>query len=299
MTWRNRYHQVTRGTVAVPRPAAPGSREVSSHLFRQGPDAVYCPRPGTPVAPRRGAGAGTAARVTRGLTDEQWTVLEPRARQVMADLRSRWAGRWSMTCGRCATRWLRVKTASSGGLPVDSRRGRRRTRSSSGGTARLPLALVTGCGTAARRQGRAAQPSACIVDHRSSRRTTPSQAPTTTTQARRSPQSQHLASSRAGCSPWSSPRVRRRQGRASSCSSRSTLFSTLQVMSADSGYNGSPAGPVRQAAAAITVEVVRRTSPALLPGPPPPLGHRAHLRLADALPQARRDYERRPTTTKP
>ena len=39
------------------------------------------------------------------------------------------------------------------------------------------------------------------------------------------------------------------------------LFSTLQVMWADSGYDGAPLARYAKAAAAITVEVVRRTAP--------------------------------------
>jgi transposase len=61
-------------------------------------------------------------------------------------------------------------------------------------------------------------------------------------------------------------------------------FSTLRLMWADTGYNGTPLARYAQAAAAITVQVVARTQPALLPGTAPPLGRGAHLRLADALP---------------
>ncbi len=38
-------------------------------------------------------------------------------------------------------------------------------------------------------------------------------------------------------------------------------FSTLQIMWADSGYDGTPLARFAQAAAAITVEVVKRTAP--------------------------------------
>ena len=38
-------------------------------------------------------------------------------------------------------------------------------------------------------------------------------------------------------------------------------FSTLQIMWADSGYDGAPLARYAQAAAAITVEVVKRTAP--------------------------------------
>ncbi|GAB3969123.1 hypothetical protein GCM10029978_039840 [Actinoallomurus acanthiterrae] len=38
-------------------------------------------------------------------------------------------------------------------------------------------------------------------------------------------------------------------------------FSTLRIMWADSGYDGAPLARYARAAAAITVEVVRRTSP--------------------------------------
>ena len=38
------------------------------------------------------------------LSDEQWAVLEPRARQVMTELTVAVGRPMSMTCGRCATR---------------------------------------------------------------------------------------------------------------------------------------------------------------------------------------------------
>ena len=62
--------------------------------------------------------------------------------------------------------------------------------------------------------------------------------------------------------------------------------STLKIMWADSGYDGAPLAAWVKAAAAITLEVVKRSQPALLPGRPPPLGRRADIRLADALPAA-------------
>ena len=60
-------------------------------------------------------------------------------------------------------------------------------------------------------------------------------------------------------------------------------FSTLKIMWADNGYDGAPLARYAKAAAAITVEVVKRTAPHSFQVLRP-LGHRAHLRLADALP---------------
>jgi hypothetical protein len=61
-------------------------------------------------------------------------------------------------------------------------------------------------------------------------------------------------------------------------------FTTLKIMWADTGYNGGPPRPVCQIRRRDHHRGRRAHQPAFLPGPAPALGHRADLRLADALP---------------
>ena len=204
------------------------------------------------------------------LTDEQWTVLEPRARQVMADL--------TIAVGRPMVHDLRAMcdavdyVVKNGiewrALPVDlppweaayafwerwNNRG-------------LPQELIRRLRELLRQhQGRAAQPSACIVDSQIvkahdtvSRKTSGYHGGKKITGRGR-----HLAVDAEG---WLLALV----VTAASVSDKAAakvlliklfnLFSTLQVMWADSGYDGAPLARYAKAAAAITVEVVRRTAP--------------------------------------
>ena len=107
-------------------------------------------------------------RYPSDLTDEQWAVLEPRARQVMREL--------TVAAGRPMVHDLRAMcdavayVVKNGiewrALPVDSRRGRRCTRSGSGGTTAACRKSSSACFRELLRahQGRAAEPSACIAD---------------------------------------------------------------------------------------------------------------------------------------
>ena len=62
--------------------------------------------------------------------------------------------------------------------------------------------------------------------------------------------------------PWWSRPPRQRQSRAKVLLIKLfDAFSTLKIMWADTGYNGKPLARYAQAVAAITVEVVARTSP--------------------------------------
>ena len=227
------------------------------------------------------------------LTDAQWAVLEPRAREVMAEL--------TVAVGRPMVHDLRAMcdavayVVKNGvewrALPVDfppweavyafferwNGRG-------------LPLELIRRLRELLRQhQGRAAQPSACIVDsqivkaHDTVRRTTSGYHGGKKITGR----GRHLAVDTEG---WLLALVVTAASVSDKAGAKLLLirlfdaFSTLKIMWADTGYDGAPLARYAQAAAAITVEVVARTSPALLPGPAPPLGHRADLRLADALP---------------
>jgi transposase len=204
------------------------------------------------------------------LTDEQWAVLEPRARQVMADL--------TVAVGRPMVHDLRAMcdavdyVVKNGiewrALPVDfppweaayafwerwNNRG-------------LPQELIRRLRELLRQhQGRAAQPSACIIDSQIvkahdtvSRKTSGYHGGKKITGRGR-----HLAVDAEG---WLLALV----VTAASVSDKAAakvlliklfnLFSTLQVMWADSGYDGAPLARYAKAAAAITVEVVRRTAP--------------------------------------
>jgi transposase len=204
------------------------------------------------------------------LTDEQWTVLEPRARQVMADL--------TIAVGRPMVHDLRamcdaVNYVVKNGiewraLPVDfppweaayafwerwNNRG-------------LPQELIRRLRELLRQhQGRAAQPSACIVDSQIvkahdtvSRKTSGYHGGKKITGRGR-----HLAVDAEG---WllalvvTAASVSDKAGAKVLLIKLFNLFSTLQVMWADSGYDGAPLARYAKAAAAITVEVVRRTAP--------------------------------------
>ena len=114
-------------------------------------------------------------------------------------------------------------------------------------------------------QGRAAEPSACIADSRSSRPTTPSpRPPAATTEARNSGSGRHLAVDAEG---WllalvvTAASVSDKAGAKLLIIRLFNAFSTLKIMWADNGYDGAPLARYAKAAAAITVEVVKRTAP--------------------------------------
>lgn len=204
------------------------------------------------------------------LTDEQWAVLEPRARQVMTEL--------TIAVGRPMVHDLRamcdaVNYVVKNGiewraLPADfppweaayafwerwNNRG-------------LPQELIRRLRELLRQhQGRAAQPSACIVDsqivkaHDTVSRTTSGYHGGKKITGR----GRHLAVDAEG---WllalvvTAASVSDKAGAKLLIIRLFNLFSTLKIMWADSGYDGAPLARYAQAAAAITVEVVRRTAP--------------------------------------
>lgn len=204
------------------------------------------------------------------LTDEQWAVLEPRARDVMREL--------TLAVGRPMTHDLRAMcdavayVVKNGiewrALPVDfppweaayafwerwNNRG-------------LPLALITRLRDLLRQhQGREPQPTACIVDSQIvkahdtvSKKTSGYHGGKKITGRGR-----HLA---VDCEGWllalvvTAASVSDKAGAKLLIIRLFNLLSTLQVMWADSGYDGAPLARYARAVAAITVEVVKRTSP--------------------------------------
>jgi transposase len=208
-------------------------------------------------------------RYPSDLTDEQWAVLEPRAREVMKDL--------TVAVGRPMTHDLRAMcdavayVVKNGiewrALPADfppweaayafyerwNHRG-------------LPLALITRLRELLRQhQGRAAQPSACIVDSQIVK------AHDTVIKAtsgyhggkKISGRGRHLAVDAEG---WllalvvTAASVSDKAGAKLLLIKLFNAFSMLKVMWADTGYNGAPLARYARAVAAITVEVVARTS---------------------------------------
>src|SRR6266545_7566065 len=250
-----------------------------------------------PVYPVAAQGASCASpgcccreRVPRypsDLTEQQWKVLEPRAREVMREL--------LIAEGRPMVHDLRAVCDAVAyvvrngiewrALPVDfppweavyafyerwNKRG-------------LPLALVHRLRERLRdRQGRNPQPTACIVDSQIVKC-----ADTVATATRGyhggkkiTGRGRHLAVDTEG---WLLALV----VTAASVSDKAGLkllvirlfntFSTLKIMWADSGHDGAPIARWVKTVAAITLEVVRNASPR-----PPQMGRRAHLRLADAM----------------
>ena len=204
------------------------------------------------------------------LTDEQWAVLEPRARQVMREL--------TVAVGRPMTHDLRAMcdavayVVKNGiewrALPVDfppweavyafyerwNGRG-------------LPQALITGLREVLRQhQGRRARPTACIVDSQIvkahdtvSKKTSGYHGGKKITGRGR-----HLAVDTGG---WLLALVVTAASVSDKAAAKLLLirlfdaFSTLQILWADSSYNGKPFARWAKTVAAITVEVVARTSP--------------------------------------
>lgn len=211
-----------------------------------------------------------APRYPSDLTDEQWAVLEPRAREVMTDL--------TVAVGRPMTHELRAMcdavayVVKNGiewrALPADfppweaayafferwNNRG-------------LPLELIRRLREMLRQhQGRAAQPSACIVDsqivkaHDTAGRKTRGYHGGKKIDGR----GRHLAVDAEG---WllalavTAASISDKAGAKLLLIKLFNAFSTLKIMWADTGYNGAPLARYARAVAAITVEVVARTSP--------------------------------------
>ena len=206
------------------------------------------------------------------LADAQWQVLEPRAREVMREL--------TVAVGRPMVHDLRamcdaVSYVVKNGvewraLPVDfllvtwesvyafferwNGRG-------------LPQELVTRLRELLRRhQGRAAEPTACIIDSQMIKaHDTVGKATSGYHGGKKiTGRDRHLAVDTEG---WLLALVVTAASVSDKAGAKLLLirlfdaFSTLRLMWADSGYDGRPLARYAQAAAAITVEVVKRTSP--------------------------------------
>jgi len=215
--------------------------------------------------PPCGAPESVACHVPRypsDLADEQWQVLGPPARQVMTEL--------TVAAGRPMVHDLRsvcdaiAYVAGNGiewrGLPADfppwaavyafyerwDKRG-------------LPRELVRRLRERLReRQGRAAQPSACIVDSQIVKSADTAGKATRGYHGGKkiTGRGRHVAVDPEG---WLLALV----VTAASVSDKAAklLVITLQIMWADSGYDGAPLARWVETVAAITLEVVKRTSP--------------------------------------
>jgi transposase len=204
------------------------------------------------------------------LTDAQWAVLEPRARQVMAEL--------TIAAGRPMVHDLRAMcdavayVVKNGvewrALPVDfppweaayafwqrwNGRG-------------LPQEVIRRLRELLRQhQGRAAQPSACIVDSQivKAHDTVPKATSGYHGGKKITGRGRHLAVDAEG---WllalvvTAASVSDKAGAKLLIIKLFDAFSTLRLMWADSGYDGAPLARCAKAAAAITIEVVKRTAP--------------------------------------
>jgi transposase len=209
-------------------------------------------------------------RYPSDLTDAQWAVLEPRAREVMAEL--------TVAAGRPMVHDLRAVCDAISyvvrngiewrALPVDFPPWEAVYAFYQRWNARgLPAALAGRLRERLRgHQGRAAQPTACIVDSQIVKcaDTVPAASRGYHGGKKITGRGRHLAVDTEG---WLLALV----VTAASVSDKAGLkllviklfnaVGTLQIMWADSGYGGAPIAAFVKAAAAITLEVVQRTSP--------------------------------------
>jgi transposase len=225
--------------------------------------AVTCASPGCLCRDR-------VPRYPSDLADEQWAVLEPRAREVMAGL--------VIAEGRPMVHDLRAMCDAIGyvarngiewrALPVDFPPWEAVYAFYQRWNARgLPAALAARLRDKLREhQGRAAQPTACIVDSQIVKcaDTVPAASRGYHGGKKITGRGRHAAVDVEG---WLLALV----VTAASVSDKAGLkllvirlfnaIGTLQIMWADSGYDGNPAAAFVKTAAAITLEVVKRTSP--------------------------------------
>ncbi|HYA50929.1 MAG TPA: IS5 family transposase [Streptosporangiaceae bacterium] len=209
-------------------------------------------------------------RYPSDLTDEQWAVLEPRAREVMGEL--------TVAAGRPMVHDLRAVCDAVAyvvrngiewrALPADFPPWAAVYAFYERWNARgLPAALTARLRESLRgHAGRAAQPSACIVDSQIVKcaDTVPRVSRGYHGGKKITGRGRHVAVDVEG---WLLALV----VTAASVSDKAGLkllvlrlvntVGTLQIMWADSGYDGAPIAAFVKAAAAITLEVVRRTSP--------------------------------------
>src|SRR6266700_5416908 len=204
------------------------------------------------------------------MTDAEWAILAPEGRAVMAEL-CRGPGRPMVHEVRAmldAVRYVTKYGIEWRALPVDfppweavyafferwNGRG-------------LPRELVTRLRELLRQhQGRAAQPTACIVDSQMVKaHDTVSKATSGYHGGKKiTGRGRHLAVDTEG---WllalmvTAASVSDKAGAKLLLIRLFDAFSTLRIMWADTGYNGAPLARYAQAVAAITVEVVARASP--------------------------------------
>ena len=234
---------------------------------------VYLAAPGNASLNCMSPGCWCHDRVPRypsDLTGEQWAVLEPRARQVMREL--------TVAVGRPMVHDLRAMcnavayVVKNGiewrALPVDfppweavyafwerwNNRG-------------LPQELIRRLRELLRaHQGRAAEPSACIADSQivKAHNTVPKTTSGYHGGKKITGRGRHLAVDAEG---WllalvvTAASVSDKAGAKLLIIRLFNAFSTLKIMWADNGYDGAPLARYAKAAAAITVEVVKRTAP--------------------------------------
>jgi transposase len=204
------------------------------------------------------------------LTGEQWAVLEPRAREVMAEL--------TVAVGRPMVHDLRAMCDAVGyvvkngiewrALPVDFPPWQAAYAFWERWNGRgLPQALTCRLRELLRRhQGRAAQPSACIVDSQivKAHDTVSKKSSGYHGGKKITGRGRHLA---VDCEGWLLALVVTAASVSDKAGAKLLLirlfdaFSTLRIMWADSGYDGAPLARYATAVAAITVEVVKRTAP--------------------------------------
>ncbi len=234
---------------------------------------VYLAAPGNASLNCMSPGCWCHDRVPRypsDLTDEQWAVLEPRARQVMREL--------TVAVGRPMVHDLRAMcdavayVVKNGiewrALPVDFppweavyafwERWKNRG---------LPQELIRRLRELLRaHQGRAAEPSACIADSQivKAHDTVPKTTSGYHGGKKITGRGRHLAVDAEG---WllalvvTAASVSDKAGAKLLIIRLFNVFSTLKIMWADNGYDGAPLARYAKAAAAITVEVVERTAP--------------------------------------
>jgi len=232
---------------------------------------VYRVRAGNASCPSEGCWChDRVPRYPSDLTDEQWQVLEPRAREVMKDL--------TIAVGRPMVHDLRAMcdavayVVKNGiewrALPVDfppweaayAFWERWNGRGLPQELVRRPRELLRA------HQGRGAQPSACIVDSQIVKAHDTVGKGTSGYHGGKkiTGRGRHLAVDVEG---WLLALVVTAASISDKAAAKLLVirlfnaFSTLQIMWADSGYDGAPLARWVKAVAAITVEVVRRTSP--------------------------------------
>jgi transposase len=207
-------------------------------------------------------------RYPSDLTDAQWAVLEPRARAVMAGL--------TVAAGRPMTHDLRAMCDAVSyvvrngiewrALPVDFPPWEAVYAFYARWSARgLPQALAGRLRELLRvHQGRAAQPTACIVDSQivKAADTVPQASSGYHGGKKITGRGRHVAVDTEG---WllalvvTAASVSDRAGAKLLVIRLLGAFDTLKIMWADSGYDGKPLAACIKAIAAITLEVVKRT----------------------------------------